>query len=54
MEAKKKEKKTKSRPQHATVIDKSEKKIATVVWNLIPPHISCSAPFSIYKNSTRY
>ena len=39
-EGKKKEKETKSRPQHTTLIDNREKNIiATVVWNLIPPNI---------------
>ena len=42
--------KTKSRPQHTTVIDRREKKvIVTVVWHLIPPNILCNAPFSIFR-----
>ena len=54
-EGKKKERKTKSKPQHTTINDKRENKvIATAVWNLIPPTISCSAPFSIHRNSNRY
>ena len=48
-------KKTKSRPQHKNNnCQKTKKVIVTVVWNLIPPNISCCASFFIYRIATKY
>ena len=55
MEGKKKERKQGKQKAHRSTkqyLIKEKKVIATMVWNLILPNISCSAPFSIYRIAT--
>ena len=55
MEGKKKERKQGKQKAHRSTkqnLIKEKKVIAAMVWNLTPPNISCSAPFSIYRIAT--